>query len=413
MRGEQRGEPLEIHRRARIGDRQGPLRGEPECREAGAGAARPRDPLGIRPQARVGVEQPTGQRLVALRLLGRDPEAAQLLPRGGLGRGEHLLHARRRRDVVEQSQCLAPPGCGAEYEHQLRARPRAEIHRAPQGEDGVEHASGRTRQRRTRSQGLGPVEAGAASDEARAVGLVLERAVAEQRVHHPREALAALTRPAAREQRAAPGIEFGLDEELRERQVAPVGGVPGEHDFDVAGQVERARARGAVAQRDPPHLQRRPRRHHGLEARLDAVVVARDLHPPRPPGRPVVARRAPDRLRSERPQGARLPVTQVEEAAVAILDPVAGPAGERQLPQPRAPGSGGAEEGGVVAVREQPCRRRRSIERIRRGARERAREARAGFTHGDHLLEPRPSRRPVRSSTQRSRTQGFQAEVPP
>ena len=123
-----------------------------------------------------------------------------------------------------------------------------------------------------------------AADEARAVGLPLDRAVDAvldaQHVHRPRGRLVGRARAATAQQRGALGTVLGLEEQLEERRVGEIVGGRREHDLDQARHLDLAQAVAAVDQRDAPHLDVVLGRHRDLEPGLDAVVRAVE-HAPR------------------------------------------------------------------------------------------------------------------------------------
>ena len=86
-------------------------------------------------------------------------------------------------------------------------------------------------------------------------------------------------RPAAEQQAGALRIELGLDEQLAERRVREIVLGTRQHDLRVAGDLDLARLRAAVGDRQTPHLHVVFGRHGDLELRLDVAIAAaeRDL----------------------------------------------------------------------------------------------------------------------------------------
>ena len=93
------------------------------------------------------------------------------------------------------------------------------------------------------------------SNERRPDGL----AVDDHGVDEPGRVFAGGARAPCREDRVPVGEELGRDEEVREGRVGCVVPGRGDHDLGVAGQLDRARAPGAVRDRDAPESRRRPR----------------------------------------------------------------------------------------------------------------------------------------------------------
>ena len=119
----------------------------------------------------------------------------------------------------------------------------------------------------------------AAADEARTIGLPLDRAAQPRAIHakdveaHHRR-LVRRPRAAAENESGALRVELGLDEQLAECRVREVVFGAGQHYFDIAGDFELARLPAAIADRQPPDLHIVLGRHGDLELRLEIAVAA-------------------------------------------------------------------------------------------------------------------------------------------
>ena len=189
---------------------------------------------------------------------------------------------------------------------------------ATKTEDRVEHCSGAVRQGTSVDDG-GRRTDRAAAEKACPVGLELDDPVA---VVLDVARCAAQTRSSSvergrrGEQGIGFGIELGLDEQVLEGRVSDVGGLRGEHQLQVRGQLELA-ARTEVRERDrrisasssadtvivrPVVIDRRV-------ARFGLVLAVRHL---------VGVRLSSGGLVSGRPDGVRVGVAHVQEAAPRI-----------------------------------------------------------------------------------------------
>ncbi len=201
---------------------------------------------------------------------------------------------------------------------------------------------------------------------ARAVGFDLEPPAAVERMEEPRVLLAFGARPPSHEERAVPGHELRLEEELRVHRVGLERIRIGQHNLGERGDPHLLRAGAPVGHRDPADLQRAI----GGGFRLRGRNADRDP-PLQIPGDAIPS----DACELDRP---RLPMESPERGRwviggdgaegrhrdaqpVLILHPVAPPAGERQATLGREAGPPRRDQGGVDAIAEDP--------RLRGGAR--------------------------------------------
>ena len=151
---------------------------------------------------------------------------------------------------------------------------RREPHAIAQRGDRVEDGAGGARERApVEREGVrgGP----AAPDEARAVGLPLDRAAEApldaEHVERPERRLVRPARPTAEQQAGALRVEFRFDEQLAERRVGEVVLGPRQHDLRVAGDLDLARPRAPVGDRQPADLDVVLGRDRHLQLRLEVA----------------------------------------------------------------------------------------------------------------------------------------------
>ncbi len=323
------------------------------AREIALAASTARHNLGRRAQARVTVAHGDGEILKTRRLGLAEAEAGA---KGALrfdGSAEGGLDRAGRREATARGDGVAPRRRRAEQGDEAGALSRPQLRDAAQAEAGVEHAARAAGEAGAAGQGERSARAAPASEESGAIGLDLQRPLAEQRVEHPRPRLGGAARPAGGEQQLVARLVLGLHEELGEGGMGGVRrGVVQDH-LGPGGELDASRARGVVAQRQRAQLDVAVGGDAGLEQRRDLASAARDRCAAVPVGDVVAIGRIRHGLLSDGPERAVVEVAQVEEDPLAVLRPVAVP-GRQQAPGVRGvTTSRSGEEHGVGAVGEQ------------------------------------------------------------
>ena len=201
--------------------------------------------LGRRPQRRIRVEDPVGEALEEVRLVGLDPEVVELDLGLRPGEGRGALEGGRLAVLVGEVEDLARATRRRRWRRSRAPwRPGASVHPAAEAEDRVEHGADRVRQRAPVDHRDGRPDRPAAAEEAGAIRLVLDDAAGlsldRRDVGGPDRPLVARSRPAGRQQRADLGRELGLHEQVLERRVGDVGRLRRQHDLGVRRQLDLA-----------------------------------------------------------------------------------------------------------------------------------------------------------------------------
>jgi hypothetical protein len=128
----------------------------------------------------------------------------------------------------------------------------------PQAQDRIEHRARRVRKRPALPDRAGVADAAAAPEEPRAVGLVLHGAqglsLDGRHVRDPDRLLLGPARSPRGEEGLEAGRELRLDEEIGEGGVGPVDGSRREHELGEGRDLDLARPRAEVRERDLPDL---------------------------------------------------------------------------------------------------------------------------------------------------------------
>ena len=177
---------------------------------------------------------------------------------------------------------------------------------APQAEDRIEHGARGVGQRPAVDHRHRRADAAAAAEESRRGRSRTERrrrlALDGDDVGRPDGGSSADRGAAGRQERPELRHELGLDEEVGERRVRGVGGRRRQHELGVGRQLELARLRAEVRDRDAADLGVVLRRDHDLERGRDGAVAP--MRTPRGP------RRTSTRRRPARPRWAGSPADQ-------------------------------------------------------------------------------------------------------
>ena len=308
---------------------------------------------GIGAQRRLRVDHRAGQSRVELRvgLAGVDLAQDDLAVRPG--EVEHAVGQPPVDVLVRQRQAgLARVGHAVDDVDDRGLRGLQRDH-APRRSHRVEHRPRAARQGAGLAQRLRRVQAAAAADEARAVGLMRHPAglgaVHRQQVQHVGRGLVGGTRPAGAQQRRRVGQALRLHEQLAEGRVLRVGGCRRDHHLGVAGDLDAAPPAAAVGDAQPPQLDVVFGRDDDFGVGIDALVAAPELGPPFGEDGLVGVGLPLRRLVRRRPEGAGLGVAQVAEAAPLVAGRVLAPARDGQI-LPAADAAAGIRQHHVITA---------------------------------------------------------------
>ena len=163
-----------------------------------------------------------------------------LRPREGGG----SLESARIVMLVDQPQHVIAGGGDHGPKVDPRGRPGSKFQPTAQGEDRIEHGAGRAGQRAAVDRGDRRVDAAAAPDKPRAIGLEFplshRHAVDDREVRRPDLRLGRRSLPAVGHDGAQAGEVFGLDEQLRKGRMGEVGALRRQHQFGVGGHLDLA-----------------------------------------------------------------------------------------------------------------------------------------------------------------------------
>ena len=198
----------------------------PEARLPAASA-----PYGVRrrPQHGRGIDDVPGETLVLFCRTAIDAEMVQL--HLGLGPGERGSALERAGIVVlvDQIEDVLPRRGDHGPEIDARRRTRRYPHPAAQGEDRIEHRSGRAGKRPPIDRRGGRANAASPAEKSRAIGFELAIAYGlatdDRQVRGPDLWLRRRPPPPRRQYRAQSGEVLGLDEQFGECRVRNVGGL--------------------------------------------------------------------------------------------------------------------------------------------------------------------------------------------
>ena len=174
---------------------------------------------------------------------------------------------------------------GAQTEAHGLLCPGREVQGDPQAHDGIEHRADRPRERCALREGARAGYVPTATDEAHAIGLVLDGACfevlacfeAREPVHEPQGLLAGAAGTPPRHQGPLPGHLLGFYEELGEGRVCGIQRLRREHHLGIARDLDAPRDRSVVLDRAAAQLQILVRCDPDRNARLDPLVDAFDL----------------------------------------------------------------------------------------------------------------------------------------
>ena len=322
--------------------------------------------LARRAQRRVHVEHARGEPFEQLRVLARDAEVAQRHLRvrvpereGARGRPGVVVLLRERVGGVAVGH-----DTGRERDAHRAAGPDPDP--VAQAHDRVEHRAGRAAERPAVER-HGVVHVAPAAEEARAVALPLDgalhAALDAQHVDAVERRVGAAPRPAVGHERIALRQIARGHEQLAERRVRKVVRGRAEHQLGVARDLDLARPRAAVRQRDTAHLHVVLGRYRDLEQRLDAVGLAVEGGLLGQEARDVAVQLLARRLVRGRPDGTAPDVAQVEEDAARVARLVLAQPRDGVAAPERGAAAGVGDDHGVGAVREEVRVRVRGVGR--------------------------------------------------
>ena len=229
-----------------------------------------------------------------------------------------------------------------------------------QAENGVEHAAGRVRQRPSGFDRKGRAGVSIATDEARAIRLVLQArgCCGAQHVNGPDRRLGLAARPSRGEQCTALRIEVRADEQIRERRVGEVGSMRGEHQLRVAGEFDFTVTRTLVAEAHPAQFTVVFRRDDDFERRTQFVVQPADRDPFLAEHDCIFVRDHGRWLKAGRPVLAVTDIAQIDEAAPGVSRGILAPSRHGPAAAQAVACAGIRDHHAVVAIREQMRDRR-------------------------------------------------------
>ncbi len=314
---------------------------------------------GFRAQARVGIQNRTCEPRVQFRVGFTGVELTQydltMCPR-------HVQHTIGERSVLvaqrERNALLARFGdTGDDVDRRALSRCKHEL--GASGCNRIEHGSDAAAERTALLHGPRRTDAGAATDEDRAIRFVRDlRPVDLARDHqmkHPRRALVARARPARAQDRSRAFEPLRLYEQLAERGMARIGIRRGQDHFGVAGHVELAGRARQIREADSPQLDIVFLRYHDLSVCVDAGVLRVDRIATAKFDAPfsqyglgsLRCRRG--RLVSDRPVVAAAHIADVAERAPVIARRILVPARDGQI-EPAAVTAAGVRNHYVIAT---------------------------------------------------------------
>ena len=192
------------------------------------------------------------------------------------------------------------------------------------------------------------------------------------------------SRPARGQERTDLGNELGLHEQVLERRVSHIGGLPGECDLGVRRQFDVTLVRAEVGQRHAADLGVVLRRHHDRQAGRDRTVAPGELGAILRVGDLVAIRLGAARLVTGGPHCAGVHVAQEEIVAPLVTGDVLSPTRHHHVTPTAVPGSSCRDHHGIPTVR-QHVRPRDGIVRRREVAQDRRHEI-AHVGRAPHLL---------------------------
>ena len=192
---------------------------------------------GRRPQRRVRVEDPVGQALEEVGLVGLDPEVVELDLGLRPGEGRRPLEGGRLAVLVGQVQDLLARLGDDRREDRVGGRPRGEPDPAAEAEDRVQHRADRVRERTPVDDRDRRADRPTPAEEAGPIGLVLDDPAGllldRRDVRGPDRRLVAGSWTAGRQEGADLGDELGLHEQVLEGRVSDIGRLRREDDLRV------------------------------------------------------------------------------------------------------------------------------------------------------------------------------------
>ena len=208
---------------------------------------------------------PVGEPLEEVRLVGLDAEVMEL-DLAWVQAGSRPLEGRRLAVLVGEVEDLLARLGDDRREDRVRRSARGEPDPAAEAEDRIEHRADGVRQRPPvddRDRRCGPTGRGRGSAPGRSRTAIAARRARPRRPRRgrpERRFRRATAADASRAGRRASGDELGLHEQVLERRVGDVGGLRGERDLGVRGQLDLAGAVSRGWSASPAGSRRRARR---------------------------------------------------------------------------------------------------------------------------------------------------------
>ncbi len=256
------------------------------------------------PHAPVGIQQVTGEFLIAMGCRGTDTQVAELELRAGPGHFKRASHGFLALIFGHQRQRFLAGGSCQCDEIQLQPIARLKCEAAAQTENRIEYGSCRPGE--IAAQGFRHGGIARASEERRPVGLELDRArSADQNMCSPDGRIVGGTGTAVRQQDTRLGL-FRLNEHFRERRMEGVGTMRRHRQLQVTRKFEAPAASGTIRNGDAPQLGVVVRGDGDVEDGLDLECAALKLRVVGGEANPSTAERASHGLICGRPGGSRL-----------------------------------------------------------------------------------------------------------
>ncbi len=324
--------------------------------QVGLAAAAGGDHLRGGAQGRGGEDGVAGQ---ALELSGRGAVDAQVMQLDlglGPGQGRGAAEGAGVMMLVDQVEHLVAGSGGHGPEVDPRRGAGRDPDPAPQGEDGVQHGACGPGQGPAVDRRRGGVDARAAAEETRAIGLELPLAHGLA-IHHgqmrgPDLRVGGRAQAAGGQDRAQALQMLGLYEHLGKGRMGDIRALGRQHQFGIGGDFDLAQLIAKIENGHAPHLGVVLGGHQHFQAGGQLPVTAGELGVVFVEDHRIAVRLGADGLIGGRPGFARGHVPQKDVGAPIVAGGVLAPAGHRQVAPIAVAGAGGGHHHRIAAVRQ-------------------------------------------------------------